>query len=38
MTIVFDNTSEDVNSFVMVDDGTGQDISTPLIMLGKTDG
>lgn len=38
MTIVFDNKSEKVDDFIMVDDGTGSDISTPLIMISQTDG
>ena len=32
--IVFDN-KEEYQPFVMIDDGTGQDISIPLIMISK---
>lgn len=38
MTIVFDNKNESVDDFIMVDDGTGSDISTPLIMISQQDG
>ena len=33
MAIVFDNKNENISSFIMVDDGTGSDITIPLIMI-----
>lgn len=36
--MVYDNKSEDIASFIMVDDGTGSDIFIPLIMIQEEDG
>lgn len=38
ITIVYDSRNEKVDEFIMVDDGTGSDISTPLLMISKSDG
>ncbi len=38
LLVIIDNSNEEANSVVMIDDGTGADIKIPTVMITKQDG
>ena len=38
LAIIVDNTDEDVEDILMIDDGTGSDITIPAILISKSEG